>query len=89
VMLLVSHTGMAVESLLYARFYKLSWLPVGIAALWTLNNDFLDYVMDIHPWLPSVLDPFEGYVGLLTVLLSLISIAVIWFANNKWNRNKV
>jgi len=89
VMLLVSHTGMAVESVLYARFFKLSWLPVGIASLWTLNNDFLDYVMDIHPWLPSVLDPFEGYVGLFTVLLSLVSIAVIWFVNNQWNTNKV
>ncbi len=89
VMLLVSHTGMAIESVLYARFFKLSWLPVGIAALWTLNNDFLDYVMDIHPWLPNVLEPFEGIVGLFTVLLSLISISVIWFVNNKTNRNKV
>jgi uncharacterized membrane protein YpjA len=89
VMLLVSHAGMAAESVLYARYYKLSWLPVGIAALWTLNNDFLDYVMDIHPWLPRVLEPFEGYVGLFTVLLSLISISLIWVANNKWSRNKV
>jgi uncharacterized membrane protein YpjA len=83
IMLLVSHTGMAVESALYARFYKLSWLPVGIAALWTLNNDFLDYVMDIHPWLPDELVPYTGIVGLCTVLLSLISIFIIWFANNK------
>jgi uncharacterized membrane protein YpjA len=83
VMLLVSHTGMAVESALYARFYKLSWLPVGIAALWTLNNDFLDYVMDIHPWLPDELVPYTGIVGLCTVLLSLISIFIIWFVNSK------
>lgn len=89
IMLMISHTGMAVESVLYARFYKLSLLPVGIAALWTLNNDFLDYVMLIHPWLPSVLDPYEGIVGLFTVLLSLISIAVIWFANSKSAINKV
>ncbi|BAH43469.1 conserved hypothetical membrane protein [Brevibacillus brevis NBRC 100599] len=88
-MLIVSHTGMAVESVLYARFYKLSLLPVGIAALWTLNNDFLDYVMDIHPWLPSVLDPYEGFVGLFTVLLSLISISVIWWVNMKHTTNKV
>lgn len=89
IMLMVSHTGMAVESVLYSRFYKLSWLPVGIAALWTLNNDFLDYVMDIHPWLPDVLVPFTGIVGLFTVLLSLISIAIIWFANNKLTRRQV
>ncbi len=89
VMLVVSHAGMAVESALYARFYKLSWLPVGIAALWTLNNDFIDYVMDTHPWLPDVLVPYTGYVGLFTVLLSLISISFIWYLNNKLHRNKV
>ncbi|MBO8162977.1 MAG: DUF1405 domain-containing protein [Brevibacillus sp.] len=88
-MLLFSHAGMAVESLLYTRFYKLSWLPVGIAALWTLNNDFLDYVMDIHPWLPDELVPYTGIVGLFTVLLSLISISLIWYLNVKANQFKV
>jgi uncharacterized membrane protein YpjA len=80
---------MAAESVLYARFYKLSWLPVGIAALWTLNNDFLDYVMDIHPWLPAVLDPYTGIIGFCTVLLSIVSISIIWFANMRFGRNKV
>jgi len=89
IMLMVSHTGMAVESVLYARFFKLSWLPVGLAALWTLNNDFLDYVMDIHPWLPDVLVPYTGIVGLCTVLLSLISIGLIWYCNVSAQRNKV
>lgn len=89
VMLIVSHAGMAIESVLYARFFKLSILSVGIAALWTLNNDFLDYVMNIHPWLPSVLDPYDGIVGLFTVLLSLLSISVIWFTNQMFARNKV
>lgn len=87
VMLVFSHLGMAVESVLYARFYKLSWLVVGLAALWTLNNDFLDYVMDIHPWLPDVLDPYSGIVGLGTVLLSLLSIFVIWFLNGKLSKH--
>lgn len=89
IMLIISHAGMAIESVLYARFFKLSILPVGIAALWTLNNDFLDYVMNIHPWLPAVLDPYSGIVGLFTVLLSLISIGVIWFTNQMFTRNKV
>lgn len=89
IMLMVSHAGMAIESVLYARFFKLSILPVGIAALWTLNNDFLDYVMKIHPWLPSVLEPYDGIVGLFTVMLSLLSIGVIWFTNQMFTRNKV
>lgn len=88
-MLVLSHAGMAVESLLYTRMYKLSWLPVGVAALWTLNNDFLDYVMDIHPWLPDVLVPYSGYVGLFTVLLSLLSISLIWYLNARIRQIKV
>ncbi len=86
IMLLVSHAGMAVESALYTKFYRLSWLPVGLAALWTLNNDFLDYVMDIHPWLPNELVPYTGIVGLCTVLLSLISISLIWYLNMRLAR---
>jgi len=89
IMLVISHTGMAIESVLYTKFYRLSWLPVGLAALWTLNNDFLDYVLDIHPSLPAQLIPYTGYVGLCTVLLSLISIALIWYLNVKQTRNKV
>ena len=89
VMLVLSHAGMAIESVLYARFFKLSILPVGFAALWTLNNDFLDYVMNIHPWLPAVMEPYDGIVGLFTVLLSLLSISVIWFTNQLFARNKV
>lgn len=88
-MLVGSHLGMAIESVLYARFYKLTWIAVGIASLWTLNNDFLDYVMDIHPYLPDVLDPYAGIVGLCTVALSLLSISIIWTVNQKHQQNEV
>lgn len=89
IMLLTSHAGMAVESALYSKFYRLSWLPVGVAALWTLNNDFLDYVMDIHPWLPDQLVPYTGIVGLCTVVLSLLSISFIWYLNAVLTRKQV
>lgn len=88
-MLVTSHAGMAIESVLYARFFKLSLFPVGVAALWTLNNDFLDYVMDIHPWLPDVLVPYTQIVGLCTVFLSLVSISLIWQLSLKPSKNKV
>ncbi|WP_232696368.1 DUF1405 domain-containing protein [Brevibacillus daliensis] len=82
-MLIASHLGMAIESMLYARYYQLSWLAMGIAALWVLNNDFLDYVMEIHPYFPDVLVPYTGIIGLGTVLLSLLSLTVIWYLNMK------
>lgn len=88
-MLLVSHAGMAAESLLYTRHYHLTWSAVGLAALWTLNNDFLDYVIDIHPYLPEQLVPYTGYVGLFTVVLSVISISLIWYLTSKWNTKVV
>lgn len=88
-MLLLSHAGMAIESALYAKFYRLSWLPVGLAALWTLNNDFLDYVMDIHPWLPDELVPYTGIVGLCTVFLSIASVFIIWYLNVTLSRKEV
>ncbi len=89
IMLIVSHAGMAVESVLYTRFYRLSWIAVGIASLWTLNNDFLDYVMNTHPYLSDVLVPYTGIVGLCTVVLSLLSITLIWYLNSKHTRNLV
>lgn len=89
VMLVCSHLGMAIESVLYTRFYRLSWIVVGLAALWTLNNDFVDYTMDLHPYLPEVLDPYSGIVGLCTVALSIISISVIWTMNAKYQQNEV
>ncbi|ATO51224.1 DUF1405 domain-containing protein [Brevibacillus laterosporus] len=88
-MLLASHLGMAVESMLYARYYQITWLGLGIAALWVLNNDFLDYVMEIHPYLPTPLVPYTGIVGLCTVVLSLLSIAIIYYLHTRANKNQV
>jgi hypothetical protein len=46
-------------------------------------------VMEIHPYLPYVLEPYKGIIGLCTVLLSLISIALIWYMNLHAQRIKV
>ncbi len=77
-MLMFSHGGMALESLLYAKFYTIRFRHLLMVATWTIWNDWMDYILDIHPWLPSVLEPFDHIVGILTFLLSLISLYLIF-----------
>ncbi|WP_342561795.1 DUF1405 domain-containing protein [Paenibacillus sp. FSL R7-0345] len=84
-MLVVSHTGMAVEALIYARFFSFRrMLPV--ALLWTLANDMVDYSAGVYPWLPSVLDDDVTQVQYLTILLTLLSAAAAWIAGPKVRR---
>ncbi|KUP24691.1 DUF1405 domain-containing protein [Paenibacillus sp. DMB5] len=84
-MLVVSHTGMAVEALIYARFFAFRrMLPV--ALLWTLANDMVDYSAGVYPWLPSVLADDVNQVQYLTILLTLLSAAAAWIAGPKTRR---
>ncbi|WP_042204277.1 DUF1405 domain-containing protein [Paenibacillus camerounensis] len=84
-MLVVSHTGMAVEALIYARFFSFRrMLPV--ALLWTLANDMVDYSAGVYPWLPSVLDDDLTEVQNLTILLTLLSAAAAWAASPRIRR---
>lgn len=76
-MLVASHTGMAVEALIYARFFAFRrMLPV--ALLWTLANDMVDYSAGIYPWLPSVLKDDVASVQYFTIALTLLSAAAAW-----------
>ncbi|MFD2612042.1 DUF1405 domain-containing protein [Paenibacillus gansuensis] len=75
-MLTVSHLGMAVEVLLYARFYRLGWISLAVVSIWTLLNDYMDYGQLLYPWLPDELDNQLGAVELFTVLLSIVSIVI-------------
>jgi len=78
-MLVISHTGMAVEALLFARFFSYrKMLP--LALLWTIFNDTIDYSYGIYPWLPSVLDDDVASVELFTYGLTLFSVAAAWLA---------
>ncbi|AMA73551.1 MULTISPECIES: DUF1405 domain-containing protein [Aneurinibacillus] len=77
-MLMFSHGGMALESLLYARFYTLKMGHIFWVAAWTLLNDLLDYTLDIHPWLADELEPYDQIVGFATFGLSLFSLWLIY-----------
>jgi uncharacterized membrane protein YpjA len=78
-MLMFSHGGMALESILYARFYTLKLSHILYVAAWTLLNDLLDYTLDIHPWLADELEPYDHLVGSATLGLSLFSLWFIYF----------
>nr|WP_082210273.1 DUF1405 domain-containing protein [Paenibacillus durus] len=79
-MLMISHTGMAVEALLYARFFICRKM-IPLALLWTLLNDTVDYSYGVYPWLPSALTDDVPQVGTFTFLLTLVSTAAAWLAS--------
>lgn len=87
-MLMISHGGMALESLLYARFYTLRFRHIVYVAVWTLLNDLLDYTLDIHPWLASELEPYDHIVGFFTVGLSFFSLALIYMLVRFYQRQR-
>lgn len=75
-MLMCSHSGMALQALLYGRFYTYRLLHVLVVAAWTLLNDTVDYILDLHPWLPESIAAYDHLVGGYTVALSFLSIAI-------------
>lgn len=77
-MLVGSHTAMAVEALLYVRFFGLKTGTLIGAAAWTLLNDTVDYTYGVFPWVPSELDDHINAVRNFTVALTCFSVAVSW-----------
>ncbi|MNB72289.1 hypothetical protein D3C81_280650 [compost metagenome] len=76
-MLMASHAGMAVEALLYARFFHCRKM-IPLALLYTLLNDTMDYGFGIYPWLPSTLTDDVPQVRNFTFLLTLLSASAAW-----------
>ncbi|RXT13933.1 DUF1405 domain-containing protein [Ammoniphilus sp. CFH 90114] len=87
-MLMFSHAGMAIESLLYAKHYTIRFRHILMVGIWTTWNDWMDYMLDIHPYLPSVLNEYDRFVGWLTFALSLFSLSLIYILVKK-NRKVV
>lgn len=75
-MLMCSHGGMAVQALLYGRFYTYRLKHLLIVGGWTFLNDAVDYTRDLHPWLPASIADYDHLVGVYTVSLSLLSVAL-------------
>lgn len=85
-MLICSHGGMAVQALLYGKFYIYRLKHLCVVAVWTLLNDAVDYLLDLHPWLPASLADYDFLVGGFTVALSFLSLVLAaWLVYNPFN----
>lgn len=82
-MLMISHGGMAIEALLYARFYSIQYRHILYVGAWTIGNDLLDYVLEIHPWVSNSLEVFHIQLGWATFGLSILSLWLIYAVTNK------
>lgn len=79
-MLLVSHVGMALQALLYSRYFSFKPVHLLIVAIWTLTNDSMDYGLGIYPYLDVLLHPYLNQICFFTVSLSLLSLFVFYFS---------
>lgn len=75
-MLVFSHAGMALEALLFTRYYTFGYRHLLVVSIWIFANDFMDYVFDLHPWVHPSLDPFMAQLGFFTLWLSVLSLTV-------------
>ncbi|MFC3801365.1 DUF1405 domain-containing protein [Cohnella sp. GCM10012308] len=88
-MLIVSHMSMAVCAVLYGRFFLYGAIALGIAAVWTLLNDIVDYSFGVYPSLPQSLDDRLLGVAIFTFALTVFSVgvaAIVSFANQRARR---
>ncbi|MDQ0875153.1 putative membrane protein YpjA [Paenibacillus sp. V4I3] len=75
-MLTGSHLAMAVEALLFVRWYRYRLTAIIIVAMWTFWNDFMDYERGIFPRLPRELDDNLLAIEWFTVALSISGILI-------------
>jgi len=88
-MLSISHGGMAIEALLFMRFFRVNVMGLLIAALWVFGNDYIDYHYAVFPWLPDVLYPILASVRNATIGLSLCTTVIFGVLYKLYNNNRV
>ncbi|AWB44991.1 DUF1405 domain-containing protein [Paenibacillus sp. CAA11] len=79
-MLTISHLAMAIEALLFVRFFHVGSWMIMTAGLWTLLNDTVDYTYGVYPWLPVQLESRLIGVQNFTFGLTVFSILATWLA---------
>lgn len=88
VLLFLSHLGMALQALVFFKKYTYTFVSIFIVGIWIILNDFADYLIGYHPYLPETLKASEQIVGQYTVLLSGITL-LIFYILSLIRRNKV
>lgn len=81
-MLVASHFLMAVQGILYLPKYDFKWIHIAIAGVWTIHNDFIDYVFKQMPRY-SMLDQYMNGIGYFTFWLSIVCILFAVFTFKK------
>lgn len=81
-MLVGSHFAMALQAVLYSRFYKFNIIHIVIAAIWTLHNDVIDYVFGQMPIYHDLMK-YMSEIGYFTFWLSIACIALAYFIYRK------
>ncbi|PPA71252.1 DUF1405 domain-containing protein [Jeotgalibacillus proteolyticus] len=87
-MLILSHGAMALQGILYAPFYRFTWVHLILAAIWTLHNDIIDYVFMQYPIYRS-LEYFIAEIGYFTFWLSIASIGLAYWLVVRKQSNKL
>lgn len=81
-MLIASHGAMAIEGLLYSRFYRIELRHLTVAAIWILHNDIIDYVFGMMPRY-GALTEYMDQIGYFTFWLSIITIILAYYVTVK------
>lgn len=84
-MLIFSHGCMAMEGFLYARFYRFKFWHFGLAAIFTVHNEMIDYIFNMAPWYPF-LSANIRLIGYATFWLSIFTILLIYYLRYKKDR---
>jgi uncharacterized membrane protein YpjA len=74
-LLIFSHSGMAIQGLLYVPFYRFKLWHLLVTAVWTLHNDVIDYMFLMFPRY-RIIDQFTPQIGYFTFWLSIASLLI-------------
>lgn len=81
-MLVASHFLMAVQGVLYLPMYDFKASHLVITAIWTIHNDFIDYIYKQMPQY-SVLNDYMNEIGYFTFWLSVACLLFAIFTIKK------
>jgi uncharacterized membrane protein YpjA len=82
-MLLFSHLGMALEGFVYFRHFKVTKPRIIAIVIWFIIWDYVDYVLDLHPYL---YDNGQWFLALISAVI-LSTVLAAW-ALVKYRFNK-